>query len=79
MADGTALVLLWLWCRLAGTAPIRTLAWEPPHDVGVDLEKMKKKNIKNKTSTLFNPYYIYFLSLFIIIFFSNESIDITKY
>jgi len=24
------LVLLWLWCRPAATAPIRPLAWEPP-------------------------------------------------
>ena len=22
--------LLWLWCSLAATAPIRSLAWEPP-------------------------------------------------
>ena len=24
-------MLLWLWCRLAATAPIGPLAWEPPH------------------------------------------------
>ena len=28
-------VLLWLWCRLAATALIRPLAWEPPYAVGV--------------------------------------------
>ena len=32
-------VLLWLLCRLATVAPIRPLAWEPPHAVGVGLER----------------------------------------
>ena len=27
--------LLWLWHRLAATAPIRPLAWESPYAVGV--------------------------------------------
>ena len=36
-------MLLWLCCRLAGTAPIRLLAWEPPCAVGVSLEKAKKE------------------------------------
>ena len=31
--------LLWLWCRPVGTAPIQPLAWEPPHAMGVALEK----------------------------------------
>ena len=35
--------LLWLWCRLAATAPIQPLAWEPPYAAGVALEKIKKK------------------------------------
>ena len=35
--------LLWLWCRQAATALIRSLAWEPPYAVGVALEKDKKK------------------------------------
>ena len=26
--------LLWLWCRLAATAPIQPLAWEPPYAEG---------------------------------------------
>ena len=25
---GLDLILLWLWCRLAAAAPIRSLAWE---------------------------------------------------
>ena len=35
--------LLWLWHRLAATAPIRPLAQEPPYAMGVALEKTKKK------------------------------------
>ena len=34
--------LLWLWCRLAATALIRPLAWEPPYAVGVALKRKKK-------------------------------------
>ena len=48
--------LLWLWCRLAATAPIRLLAWEPPYATGVALEKthtQKKKKIHTHTHTLF--------------------------
>ena len=44
---GSDPVLLWLWCRLAATAPIRPLAWEPPYTEGVAL-KSKKIKIKNK-------------------------------
>ena len=35
--------LLWLWCRLAATAPISPLAWEPPHTMGAALRRQKKK------------------------------------
>ena len=42
------LVWLWLWCRLAATAPIRLLAWEPPFAEGVALERQKDKN-KNQS------------------------------
>ena len=35
--------LLWLWHRLVATAPIRSLAWEPPYAAGAALEKEKKK------------------------------------
>ena len=39
-------VLLWLWCRPAATAPIRSLAWEPSYAVGAALKKKRqKKNI----------------------------------
>ena len=38
--------LLWLWRRLAATAPIRPLAWEPPYATGVALEKAKRQKKK---------------------------------
>ena len=34
--------LLWLWCRLAATAPIQPLAWEPTYAVGAALKIQKK-------------------------------------
>ena len=33
------LALLWLWPRLAATAPIQLLAWELPYAAGVALKK----------------------------------------
>ena len=38
--------LLWLWHRLAATAPIRPLAWEPPYAEGVVLERAKRPKKK---------------------------------
>ena len=32
-------VLLWLWHKLAATAPIRPLAWAPPYAVDVALKR----------------------------------------
>ena len=43
---GWDLTLLWLWCRPAATAPIRPLAWEPPHAMVATLQKTKRP--KNK-------------------------------
>ena len=34
---------LWLWHRLAATALIRPLAWEPPYATGAALEKAKRQ------------------------------------
>ena len=39
---GSDPALLWLWHRLAATAPIRPLAQEPPYAMGVALKKTKK-------------------------------------
>ena len=35
--------LLWLWHRLAATAPIRPLGWEPPYATGAALKRQKKE------------------------------------
>ena len=34
-------LLLWLWCRLAASAPIPPLAWELPYAVGAAPQKKK--------------------------------------
>ena len=48
---GSDPALLWLWCRPATTAPMRPLAWEPPHAEGAALKKKKtKKNHKKNPS-----------------------------
>ena len=39
---------LWLWYRLAATAPIQSLAWEPPYATGMALKKAKKTKKKKK-------------------------------
>ena len=49
-------VLLWLWHRLDGTAPIRPLAGEPPYAAGAAQEmakRQKKKKKKKKVQLLF--------------------------
>ena len=38
--------LLWLWHRMAATAPIRPLAWEPPYATGAAPEKAKRQKKK---------------------------------
>jgi len=43
-------VLLWLWCRPAASALIRSLAWEPPYAVGAALKKKEKKKKNEKKS-----------------------------
>ena len=53
---GLDLVLLWLWCRLTATAPIRPLAWEPPYAEGVALEETKGQKKKKKKNPLLIPY-----------------------
>ena len=44
--------LLWLWHRLAATAPLRPLAWEPLYATCAVLEKTKKR--KNKKEEEWN-------------------------
>ena len=44
---GLDLALLWLWRRLAATAPIGPLAWKPPYAVEAALKRPKKKKKKS--------------------------------
>ena len=41
-------MLLWLWHKLAATAPIGPLAWEPPYGAGAAQENGKKTKNQNK-------------------------------
>ena len=43
------LALLWLWCRLAAAAWIRSLAWEPPYAESVALKRQKQNTKKPQT------------------------------
>ena len=43
---GSDPALLWLWRRLAATAPIRPLAWEHPYAVGAAQEMTKRQKEK---------------------------------
>ena len=43
--------LLWLWRRLAATAPIGPLAWEPPYAAGMALEMAKRQKKKSLEAT----------------------------
>ena len=52
-------VLLWLWCRLAATAPIRPLAWEPPYATGAALEKAKRQKKKKKENDVSSGFVKY--------------------
>ena len=42
---GSGPALLWLWCRLAATALIQPLTWEPPYAIGA-AQKMAKRQEK---------------------------------
>ena len=52
---GLDLALLWLWCRPAATALIRSLAWKPPYATGAALKRQKDKKKKKKKETPFFP------------------------
>ena len=46
---GSDPVLLRLWCRLAATAPIQPLVWEPPCAEGAAQEIAKRQKKKKKS------------------------------
>jgi len=45
---GSDPALLWFWHRLAVTAPIRPLAWEPPYAAGAAQEMAKRQKKKKE-------------------------------
>ena len=47
---GSDPALLWLWCRLVATVPIRPLAWEPSYADRAALEKAKRPKKKRRKS-----------------------------
>ena len=49
---GSDPALLWLWHRLVPTAPIGSLAWEPPYAIGTAQEKAKKKKKEKKAEKI---------------------------
>ena len=51
---GSDLGLLWLCCRLAATAPIQPLAWEPSHAMGAGFKKKKKNAFLESCGELYN-------------------------
>ena len=51
LRHGSDLVLLWLWCRPVATAPIWSLAWEPPYVAGAAKKKKEKNLLGWKLST----------------------------
>ena len=53
---GLDLAFLWLWCRMAATAPIGTLVWEPPYATGVTL---KRQNTHTHTKSALKYSYIF--------------------
>ena len=44
--------LLWLWHRLAATALIGPLTWEPPYAVGTALKRQKAKKKKDQKKSI---------------------------
>jgi len=62
-------MLLWLCCRLAATALLGPLAWEPPYATGAALkrqkrEKKKEKNCTSNSSMLIIQPWLFFNSYF---------------
>ena len=48
VADGLDPTLLWLWCRLAAVASIRSVAWELPYAAGAALKKQEQKKKRER-------------------------------
>ena len=52
--------LLWLWRRLAATAPIGPLARKPPYAVGAALEKTPPKKFIESNMLFFYSFWVFF-------------------
>ena len=68
-------VLLWLWGRLAATAPIRPLAWESPCAMRVALEKAKRQE-KKKKGTVPVKYHLVIIMLKCLTLFPLQDISV---
>ena len=64
LGHGLDPVLLWLWRRPVATAPIRSLAWEPPYAAGAALAKGKKKKLGGKKTELSHVIKYIFSTMF---------------
>ena len=53
---GSDPTLLWLWRRIAATARIGPLAWEPPYAAAAAQEMAKRQKRKKKESSLYNRF-----------------------
>ena len=49
--------LLWLWCRPSATAPIQSLAWEPPYAAGA-AQEMEKRQKNKKIITITFEFFL---------------------
>ena len=73
---GSDLVLLWLWCRPAATAQIRSLAWEPPNAAGVALKRQKTNEQTKRVMSCFICLVTYILRLYDFQTFQSQGIFI---
>ena len=67
--------MLWLWCRPAGTALIRPLAWEPPYAMGASLKRQKQiwgSNIGLSTFYFITQVCIYICNYIFFIFYCTH-------
>ena len=56
-------MLLWLWCRLAGAAPILPLGWELPYVVHAALKRKKRERLMGLKRLVLHVSFIMLFSL----------------
>ena len=74
---GSDPALLWLWHRPTATAPIRSLAWEPPYAVGAAQEITHTKKERNFILLLPSTDLLFLISYFLsfVLCISTTDID----